>query len=169
MVAETPMPTEERIWQLLDDVFDPEVPVLSILDLGIVRGVQVQGQQVTVTITPTYSGCPAMNTIATDIRLRLLAEGITQVTINNQLRPAWTTDWMTAAGREKLEAYGIAAPINGTATGHVLNLFGQDTAVRCPLCKSEHTHLVSQFGSTACKASYQCDDCLEPFDYFKCH
>jgi ring-1,2-phenylacetyl-CoA epoxidase subunit PaaD len=163
------MPTEERIWQLLDEVFDPEVPVLSILDLGIVRGVQVEGEQVTVTITPTYSGCPAMNTIATDIRLRLLAEGITQVTINNQLRPAWTTDWMTDAGREKLEAYGIAAPINGTATGHVLNLFGQDTAVRCPLCKSEHTHLVSQFGSTACKASYQCDNCLEPFDYFKCH
>jgi ring-1,2-phenylacetyl-CoA epoxidase subunit PaaD len=169
MVAETPMPTEERIWQLLDEVFDPEVPVLSILDLGIVRGVEVQGEQVTVTITPTYSGCPAMNTIATDIRLRLLAEGITQVTINNQLRPAWTTDWMTAAGREKLEAYGIAAPIDGTASGHVLNLFGEDTAVRCPLCKSEHTHLVSQFGSTACKASYQCDDCLEPFDYFKCH
>ena len=169
MVAETSMPTEERIWQLLDEVFDPEVPVLSILDLGIVRGVQVEGEQITVTITPTYSGCPAMNTIATDIRLRLLAEGITQVTINNQLRPAWTTDWMTDAGREKLEAYGIAAPINGTATGHVLNLFGQDTAVRCPLCKSEHTHLVSQFGSTACKASYQCDDCLEPFDYFKCH
>ncbi|QJX48105.1 phenylacetate-CoA oxygenase subunit PaaJ [Hymenobacter taeanensis] len=163
------MPTEERIWQLLDEVFDPEVPVLSILDLGIVRGVQVQGEQVTVTITPTYSGCPAMNTIATDIRLRLLAEGITQVTINNQLRPAWTTDWMTDAGREKLEAYGIAAPVNGTASGHVLNLFGQDTAVRCPLCKSEHTHLVSQFGSTACKASYQCDDCQEPFDYFKCH
>jgi ring-1,2-phenylacetyl-CoA epoxidase subunit PaaD len=169
MVAETPMPTEERVWQLLEEVFDPEVPVLSILDLGIVRGVQVAGEQVTVTITPTYSGCPAMNTIATDIRLRLLAEGITQVAINNQLSPAWTTDWMTQAGREKLEAYGIAAPINGTSTGHILNLFGEDTAVRCPLCKSEHTHLVSQFGSTACKASYQCDDCLEPFDYFKCH
>ncbi|SNC66010.1 ring-1,2-phenylacetyl-CoA epoxidase subunit PaaD [Hymenobacter gelipurpurascens] len=169
MVTETHAPTEERIWQLLEEVFDPEVPVLSILDLGIVRGVQVEGEQVTITITPTYSGCPAMSTIATDIRLRLLAEGITHVAINNQLRPAWTTDWMTTAGREKLEAYGIAAPVNGTATGHVLNLFGKDTAVRCPLCKSEHTHLVSQFGSTACKASYQCDDCLEPFDYFKCH
>lgn len=168
MVA-TQAPTEERIWQLLEEVSDPEVPVLSILDLGIVRNVQVQDQGVTVTITPTYSGCPAMNTIATDIRLRLLAEGITQVTIHNQLSPAWTTDWMSQAGRDKLEAYGIAPPVNGTATGHLLNLFGQDTAVRCPLCKSEHTHLISQFGSTACKAFYQCDDCHEPFDYFKCH
>lgn len=168
MVA-TQAPTEERIWQLLEEVSDPEVPVLSILDLGIVRQVQVEGQAVTVTITPTYSGCPAMNTIATDIRLRLLAEGITELTIHSQLSPAWTTDWMSAAGREKLAAYGIAPPVDGTATGHLLNLFGQDTAVRCPLCKSENTHLVSQFGSTACKAFYQCDDCHEPFDYFKCH
>ncbi|MBC8085235.1 MAG: phenylacetate-CoA oxygenase subunit PaaJ [Hymenobacter sp.] len=163
------IPTEEHIWQLLEEVSDPEVPVLSILDLGIVRGVRVREQAVTVTITPTYSGCPAMNTIATDIRLRLLAEGIRDLTIHNQLSPAWTTDWMTTAGREKLEAYGIAPPVDGTATGHLLHLFGADTAVRCPLCKSAHTHLVSQFGSTACKALYQCDDCREPFDYFKCH
>ncbi len=161
--------TAEKIWELLDEVLDPEVPVLSILDLGIVRGVRVAGEQVTVDITPTYSGCPAMNTIATDIRLRLLAEGIPNVTIRNQLSPAWTTDWMTPAGRQKLEAYGIAPPVDGTATGHLLNLFGQDTAVRCPHCKSDNTRLVSQFGSTACKASYQCNDCYEPFDYFKCH
>ena len=169
LTANSQQRTAKEIWQLLEEVSDPEVPVLSILDLGIVRNVQVQDQAVTVTITPTYSGCPAMNTIATDIRLRLLAEGITQLTIHNQLSPAWTTDWMSQAGRDKLEAYGIAPPVNGTATGHLLNLFGQDTAVRCPLCKSEHTHLVSQFGSTACKAFYQCDDCHEPFDYFKCH
>jgi len=162
-------PTEARIWELLEEVTDPEVPVLSILDLGIVRHVAVEEEHITVTITPTYSGCPAMNTIATDIRLRLLAEGYTQLTIHNQLSPAWTTDWMTPAGRAKLEAYGIAPPVDGTASGHVLNLFGQDTAVHCPLCKSAHTHLVSQFGSTACKALYQCDDCREPFDYFKCH
>jgi ring-1,2-phenylacetyl-CoA epoxidase subunit PaaD len=167
MVA--PALTEARIWQLLEDVLDPEVPVLSILDLGIVRGVGVVGEQVTVSITPTYSGCPAMNTIATDIRLRLLAEGITQLTIHNQLSPAWTTDWMTPAGREKLTAYGIAPPLDSPATGHVLNLFGKDPAVRCPQCQSEDTRLVSQFGSTACKASYQCNDCQEPFDYFKCH
>jgi len=160
---------EEKIWQLLEEVSDPEVPVLSILDLGIVRGVGIEGEHITVTITPTYSGCPAMSAIATDIRLRLLAEGYHQLTIQNQLSPAWTTDWMSVAGRRKLEAYGIAPPVDGTATGHVLNLFGKETAVRCPLCQSAHTHLVSQFGSTACKALYQCDDCREPFDYFKCH
>lgn len=160
---------EEKIWQLLEEVSDPEVPVLSILDLGIVRGVAIEGEQITATITPTYSGCPAMSAIATDIRLRLLAEGYNQVVIKNQLSPAWTTDWMSAAGRQKLAAYGIAPPVDGTATGHVLNLFGKETAVRCPLCQSAHTHLVSQFGSTACKALYQCDDCREPFDYFKCH
>ena len=161
--------SEAHIWQLLEEVSDPEVPVLSILDLGIVRAVAIEGEQIAVTITPTYSGCPAMSAIATDIRLRLLAEGYPQVVITNQISPAWTTDWMSAAGRAKLEAYGIAPPVDGTATGHVLNLFGQDTAVRCPLCKSGNTHLVSQFGSTACKALYQCDDCREPFDYFKCH
>ena len=167
MVA--PPLTAARIWQLLEEVLDPEVPVLSILDLGIVRSVQVVGEQVTVSITPTYSGCPAMNSIATDIRLRLLAEGLTQLTIHHQLSPAWTTDWLTPAGRAKLTAYGIAPPVDGTASGHMLNLFGEDPAVRCPLCQSAHTHLVSQFGSTACKALYQCDDCREPFDYFKCH
>ncbi|MGI4886818.1 MAG: 1,2-phenylacetyl-CoA epoxidase subunit PaaD [Janthinobacterium lividum] len=165
----TGAPTEAQIWQLLEEVTDPEVPVLSILDLGIVRGVRVDGAQVTVTVTPTYSGCPAMNTIAADIRLRLLAEGIARLTVHNQLSPAWTTDWLSAAGRAKLTAYGIAPPVDGTATGHVLHLFGKATAVRCPLCASENTQLVNQFGSTACKALYQCQDCREPFDYFKCH
>ena len=146
---QTLAPTDQRIWQLLEEVSDPEVPVLSILDLGIVRGVRVEGDEVHVTITPTYSGCPAMNTIATEIRLRLLAEGITKLTIHHQLSPAWTTAWLSQAGREKLAAYGIAPPIDDTATGHLLNLFGQDTAVACPLCQSANTHLVSQFGSTA--------------------
>ena len=171
MVAAAPTaPTEARIWQLLEEVSDPEVPVLSILDLGIVRGVAVAGEQVSITITPTYSGCPAMGTIATDIRLRLLAEGYVNVLIHNQLSPAWTTEWLSAAGRDKLRAYGIAPPVAGTAaTGHVLQLFGQATAVRCPLCDSANTLLINQFGSTACKALYQCQDCREPFDYFKCH
>ena len=162
-------PTEAHIRQLLEEVTDPEVPVLTILDLGIVRNVVVAGEHITITITPTYSGCPAMNTIATDIRLRLLAEGYQHVTIHNQLSPAWTTDWLSEAGRRKLEEYGIAAPVNGTATGHMLNLFGKDTAVRCPHCQSDNTVLINQFGSTACKALYQCQDCREPFDYFKCH
>jgi ring-1,2-phenylacetyl-CoA epoxidase subunit PaaD len=167
MVAQ--MLTEEAIWQLLEEVSDPEVPVLSILDLGIVRGVRVEGDEVHVTITPTYSGCPAMNTIATEIRLRLLAEGMTKLTVHHQLSPAWTTAWLSAAGREKLATYGIAPPVDNTTTGHLINLFGEATAVACPLCQSNNTHLVSQFGSTACKALYQCNDCHEPFDYFKCH
>ena len=159
-----------KIWQLLEEVSDPEVPVLSILDLGIVRAVDVAADgHVTITITPTYSGCPAMSAISTDIRLRLLAEGYTDLAIKNQLSPAWTTDWLSEAGRRKLEEYGIAAPVPGTATGHVLNLFGKETPVSCPLCKSTNTQLVNQFGSTACKALYQCQDCREPFDYFKCH
>ena len=169
LLANSQPPTAQKIWQLLEEVLDPEVPVLSILDLGIVRGVQVANGQIAVTITPTYSGCPAMSAIATDIRLRLLAEGYDKVVIKNQLSPAWTTDWLRETGRRKLEEYGIAAPVAGTATGHVLNLFGQDTAVRCPLCQSENTRLINQFGSTACKALYQCQDCREPFDYFKCH
>ena len=169
MVAPAHLLTEQQIWQLLADVADPEVPVLSILDLGIVRGVRVEGDAVHVTITPTYSGCPAMNTIATEIRLRLLTEGITKLTIHHQLSPAWTTTWLSEAGRERLAAYGIAPPQNDTATGHMLKLFGQDPTVACPLCQSSNTHLVSQFGSTACKALYQCNDCHEPFDYFKCH
>lgn len=161
------VPTEARIWQLLEEVSDPEVPVLSILDLGIVRGVRLDGDEVHVTITPTYSGCPAMNTIATDIRLRLLAEGITHLHIQHQLSPAWTTAWMSEAGKNKLRAYGIAPPQD--ATGHVLSLFGQEPVLTCPHCGSDDTRLVSQFGSTACKAHYQCNSCLEPFDYFKCH
>ena len=169
MVAQPGTPTEQQIWELLEEVSDPEVPVLSILDLGIVRDVRVAGDEVHITITPTYSGCPAMNTIATEIRLRLLAEGISKLSIHNQLSPAWTTAWLSQAGRDKLTAYGIAPPQNNTATGHMLKLFGEETTVPCPLCQSANTHIVSQFGSTACKALYQCNDCHEPFDYFKCH
>ena len=161
-----PPATTDEIYQYLEDVADPEIPVLSILDLGIVRDVQVQDDKVRVTITPTYSGCPAMNTIAADIRLKLLAEGFTDITIDTQLSPAWTTDWLSEAGKAKLEAYGIAPPVEPTGDAHAL--FGKGVTVRCPQCKSENTKLISQFGSTACKAFYQCNDCLEPFDYFKC-
>lgn len=157
---------EEKIWQYLEDVYDPEIPVLSVVDLGVVRNVQLQDDKVLVTITPTYSGCPAMNTIATEIRLKLLGEGFKEVAVDTQLSPAWTTDWLSEAGKEKLEAYGIAPPVE--PTGNVNALFGKDVTVRCPLCKSENTKLISQFGSTSCKALYQCQECLEPFDYFKC-
>lgn len=158
--------TIERIWQSLEDVSDPEVPVLSVIDLGVVRNVKVDGEKVQVTITPTYSGCPAMNTIASDIKRRLLADGFKEVSIEMQLSPAWTTDWLSEAGKTKLEAYGIAPPVE--STGDIHALFGKEVTVRCPQCKSNNTKLISQFGSTACKALYQCNDCLEPFDYFKC-
>ncbi len=158
---------EENIWRLLEEVCDPEIPVLSILDLGVLRHVQVREDgQVQVTITPTYSGCPAMNTIAADVKLKLLAEGYPNVQVDLQLSPAWTTDWLSEEGKQRLEAYGIAPPVE--PNGDIHALFGRDTTVRCPLCQSENTRLVSQFSSTACKAMYQCQECLEPFDYFKC-
>ncbi|MFD1754028.1 1,2-phenylacetyl-CoA epoxidase subunit PaaD [Rufibacter sediminis] len=163
----TKVTAEENIWKLLEEVSDPEIPVLSILDLGVLKKVQVQENgKVQVTITPTYSGCPAMNTIAADIKLKLLAEGYPDVAVNLQLSPAWTTDWLTPEGKRKLEDYGIAPPVE--PEGDIHALFGRDTVVRCPLCTSENTKLISQFGSTSCKAHYQCENCLEPFDYFKC-
>ncbi|MCC9167960.1 1,2-phenylacetyl-CoA epoxidase subunit PaaD [Pontibacter harenae] len=156
----------EKVWEYLEEVTDPEIPVLSVVDLGVVRDVQIEGEQVQVTITPTYSGCPAMNTIATDIKLKLLSEGFAKVSIDLKLSPAWTTNWLSEAGKAKLEAYGIAPPVE--PEGDIHALFGRNTTVRCPLCQSENTRLISQFGSTACKAFYQCNECLEPFDYFKC-
>lgn len=158
--------TEEAVWNLLQEVCDPEVPVLTILDLGIVRQVEIQeNEKLIITITPTYSGCPAMDTIKMQIRMILLANGYTNFQINTTLSPAWTTDWMTESGRNKLKAYGIAPP--HTAVYHP-ELFSE-TPVTCPRCNSHNTHLISSFGATSCKSLYQCDDCLEPFDYFKCH
>ena len=170
--AATVAVTEAQVWNWLADVSDPEVPVLSVLDLGIVRAVRLDAasSHLTIVITPTYSGCPAMDVIGTEIRLRLAAEGIgpQQLTLENQLSPAWTTDWLSAEGRRKLTAYGIAPPAE-QAAGRVRALFGESPVVQCPHCGSNQTQLLSQFGSTACKALYQCQDCREPFDYFKCH
>lgn len=149
----------------MEQVCDPEIPVLSVVDLGIIRNVTLQGDAVAVTITPTYSGCPAMDVIAMQIRMILLENGYRPVTLCHQLSPAWTTDWMSPEGKSKLEAYGIAPPQAGSL------LMGQDVplGIACPLCHSVNSRLISQFGSTACKALYQCNDCGEPFDYFKCH
>lgn len=158
--------TEAKIRQLLEGVSDPEIPVLSVLDLGIVRNIAATGEGVTITITPTYSGCPAMNTIATEIDQTLREAGFENVRVETQLSPAWTTDWLTEKGKQKLEAYGIAPPVEPTPD--TLKLFGKEVEVRCPQCKSRNTRMISQFGSTACKSLYQCNDCLEPFDYFKC-
>ena len=160
------MVDETAIWNYLEEVPDPEVPVLSVIDLGIVRAVKViSDKEVEVTITPTYSGCPAMNYIEKNILEVLTEKGIEIVRFHTVLSPAWTTDWMSEAGKEKLLAYGIAPPVNEVDK---LILFGDSPVVKCPQCGSKHTKMLSQFGSTACKALYQCQDCLEPFDYFKC-
>ncbi len=156
----------ETLETLLEQVTDPEIPVVSIRDLGILRDISLHGGQVTVTITPTYSGCPAMSTIEADIRQTLSEAGYQDVQVKQSLSPAWTTDWMTAQGRKKLREYGIAPP-QKSAEGHCA-VISPGTAVACPQCGSEHTGCISEFGSTACKALYRCLDCAEPFDYFKC-
>lgn len=158
--------TEEHIWQILEEVPDPEVPVLNLLDLGIIRDVKLNEEEIEVIVTPTYSGCPATSMINMAIKMKLIERGFNNIKITNQLSPAWTTDWMTEEGKQKLKAYGIAPPVYSKNSDE---LFSKTDEVECPLCGSKHTHLVSQFGSTACKALYQCDDCREPFDYFKCH
>lgn len=158
-----------RVMKLLEGVPDPEVPVLTILDLGIVRDVQFHAPTgVTVVITPTYTGCPAMDMIRMNIRMTLLSHGYDPVDIRTTLSPPWTTEWLSETARQKLEAFGIAPPNPVQSVCHP-GLFQQDEAVRCPRCQSYHTGLVSRFGSTACKALYRCYDCQEPFDYFKCH
>ncbi|GAA4459127.1 1,2-phenylacetyl-CoA epoxidase subunit PaaD [Rurimicrobium arvi] len=159
--------TNEHIWALLEQVPDPEVPVLSVVDLGVVRDVAVTGPDaVTITITPTYSGCPAMDMISMNIRMALLEAGIKDIRIESRLSPAWTTDWMSDEGKRKLKEYGIAPPVNPSGPD---GLFQSREQVPCPHCNSTHTELISQFGSTSCKALYRCLDCKEPFDYFKCH
>ena len=156
----------EKLEALLEQVTDPEIPVVSIRDLGILREISFDGGQVTVTITTTYSGCPAMSVIKSDIRQTLSEAGYTDVQVKQSLSPAWTTDWMTPEGREKLREYGIAPP-QKSAEG-LCAVASPGTAVACPQCGSNNTECISEFGSTACKALYRCQDCKEPFDYFKC-
>lgn len=160
----------EDVWDQLATVMDPEIPVLSIIDLGIVRKVEIdqQNKLVKVTITPTYSGCPAMDVIRDNIRSTLEQKGIREVEIDTILSPAWTTDWMSEQAKQKLKAYGIAPP-NPTQPVCSLEMFIHDEAVQCPRCNSFNTELISRFGSTACKSLYRCKDCQEPFDHFKCH
>ena len=153
---------EKSIWEILETVCDPEVPVLSILDLGIVRDIKLTEEEVEIIITPTYSGCPAMDAISIDIKLKLIEYGYKKIKITSILSPAWTTDWMSEEGKRKLKEYGIAPP------GKLSNGASEHLPI-CPQCNSTNTKLLSQFGSTACKALYQCNDCKEPFDYFKCH
>jgi ring-1,2-phenylacetyl-CoA epoxidase subunit PaaD len=151
--------------RLLESVPDPEIPVLSVVDLGIVRAIRFDGERLIVSLTPTYSGCPATAVIALSVEAALRAAGYEDVTIETQIAPAWTTDWISAEGRAKLKAYGIAPPAEGASCAGVLAA----GAVSCPHCGSAATEEVSRYGSTPCKAHWRCRDCLEPFDYFKRH
>lgn len=157
--------TENEIWALLEEVKDPEVPVLSVVDLGIVRKIEPVDESWQITITPTYSGCPAMRTIEQEIEKMCEENSISVLPIKTVLSPAWTTDWVSEKGRNNLREYGIAPPENEVDKSA---LFAKPTIIPCPKCGSKSTKMVSEFGSTACKAHYQCYDCLEPFDYFKC-
>jgi len=158
-----------RVFQWLESVPDPEVPVLSIVDLGIVRHVHWEEDRCVITITPTYSGCPAMQEIAQGIQLAVVSHGVEKVRIDTQLSPAWTTDWLSDRGRAALRAYGIAPPAERAVDISGLVRRKTEPSVPCPHCGSSQTQVISQFGSTACKALYQCRDCREPFDYFKAH
>jgi ring-1,2-phenylacetyl-CoA epoxidase subunit PaaD len=185
----TSLPSLEEIWACLDSVSDPEIPILSVVDLGIVRDVRwteedektdfttksqrTQSSDLTllVTVTPTYSGCPAIAVIKNDIERALQERGISRVRLETQLSPAWTTDWMTERGRKRLREYGIAPPEHGDLPDAERRTPSAErrTQLLCPRCGSSDTRLVSRFGSTPCKAFYICNSCLEPFDYFKCH
>jgi ring-1,2-phenylacetyl-CoA epoxidase subunit PaaD len=152
----TEKPSLETIWEWVSQVPDPEIPVISLTDLGVVRDIEWLDDDLQVTVTPTYSGCPATSIINLDIEKALRDRGIEKLTLKRQLSPAWTTDWLTKGGRAKLEAYGIAPPQPAGGPQH------------CPHCKSDSVEKISQFGSTPCKAQWRCLECLEPFDYFKC-
>jgi ring-1,2-phenylacetyl-CoA epoxidase subunit PaaD len=155
------------IWDLIKEIPDPEIPVLTITDLGVIRDVSMEGTKVIVTITPTYTGCPAMNQFEDDIKSTLVKNNYPEVEIKITYDPPWTTDWLSDEAKLKLQKYGIAPPEERTTDKKYL-IGASKKNVICPQCKSPNTKMISQFGSTACKALYQCEDCKEPFDYFKC-
>jgi ring-1,2-phenylacetyl-CoA epoxidase subunit PaaD len=158
--------TTDQIFKLLSVIPDPEIPVINISELGILRDVKWDGDLCTVVITPTYSGCPAMKVIEDDIKILLKEKGIENVKVDLVYSPAWTTDWISDEAKEKLRAYGIAPPeVSSIDKGLLL---GKARHLKCPQCNSYNVTMISQFGSTACKALYRCNDCKEPFDYFKC-
>ena len=166
-VMESPLrpvdPAAAAAWDIAATVCDPEIPVLTIEDLGVLRRVELSGESVQVAVTPTYSGCPAMDAIREDVTAALTAAGYSDVRVSLELAPAWTTDWMSSAGKEKLDAYGIAPPSGRAAAGPVR----VGLSVKCPQCSSLNTRELTRFGSTSCKALWVCGDCREPFDYFK--
>ncbi len=160
------MLSKEHIFSLLAEIPDPEIPVINIVELGVIRDAKADDKTVSIVITPTYSGCPAMKQMEDDVRKKMQEAGFEKIIINTVFNPAWTTDWLSAEAKEKLRAYGIAPPEESTTDKSFLT--GKTKSVTCPRCRSKNTVMVSQFGSTACKALYKCNDCLEAFDYFKC-
>lgn len=161
MVNQLSPPSEQALYALLENVADPEIPVLTLRDLGVLRDISVADDEITVTITPTYAGCPAMEAMRADIESTLRQAGYRRYKVRQQLSPAWSTDWMSDSGRQKLLDYGIAPPV--TRQGK-----NDESPILCPQCGSKESKKISEFGSTACKALYQCQSCREPFDYFKC-
>ncbi|HEY1042272.1 MAG TPA: 1,2-phenylacetyl-CoA epoxidase subunit PaaD [Telluria sp.] len=160
----------QAVWDRLQSVADPEIPVISVVDLGIVRDVRFDGDECVVTITPTYSGCPAMEVIAQEVKQELGRAGLDHVRLETRLSPAWTTDWMSEKGKAALKGYGIAPPAQKVVDiSALIRRSADEPAIACPNCGSSNTQLTSQFGSTSCKALYKCLDCREPFDYFKSH
>lgn len=158
--------TKEQVFHCLSNIVDPEIPVVTIQEMGMLRDVILTEEGCEVIITPTYTACPAMGIIEDDIRTALSKEGVENVKVTLVYSPAWTTDWMNEETKSKLRNYGIAAPLHSSCSSW-MNTSTQ--AIHCPRCNSSHTTMISRFGSTACKALYACDDCKEPFDYFKCH
>lgn len=159
--------TKDNILAVLSEIPDPEIPVISITDLGIVRSIEWSDDQIIISITPTYSGCPAMKQIEDDIKSTLKEKGFSNVIVKMVYAPAWTTDWINDEAKERLRHYGIAPPEHSSIDKRVL-MGLEERVVKCPKCGSKNSEMISQFGSTACKALYRCKDCLEPFDYFKC-
>lgn len=168
VIMKTSVIDKKTLYAYLEEIKDPEVPVLSIIDLGIVRDIRKNDDELEVIITPTYSGCPAMDMIAATIKIEMATLGFQKVKVTQVLSPAWTTDWMSEEGKRKLKEYGIAPPNPRQQVCEPV-AFAATEAVQCPHCNSYHTYRISEFGSTACKALYCCEDCREPFDYFKCH
>ena len=160
------MTTLKQIEEIISKIPDPEIPVISIKELGVLRKIEKIDEKIIVTITPTYSGCPAMDRFQKDIKEKLEDLEVSSFEIQLQYDPAWTTDWITEDAKKKLKKYGIAPPAHSTSDKTIL--MGKKKEVQCPRCNTRETKLVSQFSSTACKAMYQCEDCLEPFEYFKC-
>jgi ring-1,2-phenylacetyl-CoA epoxidase subunit PaaD len=160
------MQSKESIFSLLSEIPDPEIPVISIVELGVIRDVIISGKDIEVIITPTYSGCPAMKQMEDDVRKKMEEQGFENIKITTVYNPAWTTDWLSEEAKLKLQKYGIAPPEESTTDKSFLT--GKPKHVTCPRCKSKNTVMISQFGSTACKALYKCNECLEVFDYFKC-